>query len=223
MGGVGVNAVVISCSLLVPFVEAAQKARGTSWPVIPIDRSYHLEPAEMKRVIADHIGGLDPSIDTVLVSQGFCGGVWDHVTASRRTVIPRVDDCVSLLLATDDENIPNRKESCHLYIVEPDPEDFDPFIALKDKPADLDGFDDEMLFHYYFDPYGHVDIVDSGVTDCYSIDYVEAAQKCADRVNAELGYVEGSNLMLEKLVAGEWDEQFIVAQPGDLIRHGTFF
>jgi phosphoribosylformimino-5-aminoimidazole carboxamide ribotide isomerase len=29
--------------------------------------------------------------------------------------------------------------------------------------------------------------------------------------------------LLEKLVSGKWDEQFIVARPGHLIRHGDFF
>lgn len=49
------------------------------------------------------------------------------------------------------------------------------------------------------------------------------AQKNADVMNVALDYVEGSNLLLEKLVSGRWDEQFLVAEPGHLIRHGDFF
>ena len=49
------------------------------------------------------------------------------------------------------------------------------------------------------------------------------AQKNADMIHAALDYVQGSNRILEKLVSGEWDEQFLVAEPGHLIRHGDFF
>ena len=45
----------------------------------------------------------------------------------------------------------------------------------------------------------------------------------ADMIHAALDYVQGSNRILEKLVSGEWDEQFLVAEPGHLIRHGDFF
>lgn len=48
-------------------------------------------------------------------------------------------------------------------------------------------------------------------------------QKNADMIHAALDYVQGSNRILEKLVSGEWDEQFLVAEPGHLIRHGDFF
>ena len=42
-------------------------------------------------------------------------------------------------------------------------------------------------------------------------------------MHVSLDYVQGSNLMLEKLVGGRWDRQFLVAEPGHLIRHGDFF
>ena len=57
----------------------------------------------------------------------------------------------------------------------------------------------------------------------YELAYAEQAQKNADMIHAALDYVQGSNRILEKLVSGEWDEQFLVAEPGHLIRHGDFF
>ena len=54
---------------------------------------------------------------------GFCGGSWDQVTAPCRIVIPRVDDCVSLLLQRGDGYVPNLKEMGHLYLYEKDVSD----------------------------------------------------------------------------------------------------
>lgn len=50
-----------------------------------------------------------------------------------------------------------------------------------------------------------------------------AAKVDADRIRAELAYVDGSNLLLEKLLSGRWDRQFFVAEHGTTIRQGAFF
>lgn len=68
-----------------------------------------------------------------------------------------------------------------------------------------------------------LDIIDTGLNNCYDVDYVVAAQESADRIDVSLGYVEGSNRILEKLASGQWDEQFIVVEPGRTIRRGDFF
>ncbi len=215
--------VVLSCSSLKDYIEAAQKACGTEIPVVYLDKKYHAEPADMKQCILKEERKLPAEVDTVLVAMGFCGGAWDHVTCSRRVVIPRVDDCVSLLLQKTDEYNPNLKKTGHLYMVEKDPEDFSFEKMFADQTDIPDGMSREMLFHMYFDSYKWLDIVDTGLTDCYSETYVMKAQEIADSVDASLDYVEGGNYLLEKLVSGKWDEQFLVAEPGHLIRHSDFF
>lgn len=88
---------------------------------------------------------------------------------------------------------------------------------------EFQGLDEETLFHMWFDQYYFLNIIDTGYNDCYELAYAEQAQKNADMIHAALDYVQGSNRILEKLVSGEWDEQFLVAEPGHLIRHGDFF
>lgn len=50
-----------------------------------------------------------------------------------------------------------------------------------------------------------------------------ACSSLRDYIGAALDHVEGSDLLLEKLVMGRWDDQFLVAEPGHLIRHADFF
>ena len=220
------NAMILACSSLTPFVQKAQERCGTSWPITELDRSDHGEPATMQRHILERIAALPAEYDTVLVAMGFCGGAWEQVTVDRRVVIPRVDDCVSLLLHTDERYCPNRKEPGHLYLFENDPKDFSALTLCRD-PDKLDPelrrFDPDFVFHMLFDGYRHMDIIDTGLNDCYSEAYVAAAQEEADRIGAELDYVQGGTLLLEKLVSGRWDRQFLVAEPGQRIRHGSFF
>ena len=236
---------------------------GTSWPVVVVDRSHHVEPAEMKQVVSEAIARITQEYSgsesvrsgqrstesnagrqgadnkagpqgagnsaeplTVLVSMGFCGGTWDHVSFPCRVVIPRVDDCISLLLTTDDTYQPNRKELGHLYLYESDPKDFSALHLIRDggtADPSYRGMSQADLFRYWFTGYHAMDIIDTGLNPCYEVPYVEAAQKEADVINADLGYAQGSNLILEKLVSGRWDAQFLVLEPGRTAIHGDFF
>ena len=81
----------------------------------------------------------------------------------------------------------------------------------------------DIVFNMYFEHYHHLDIIDNGLYDCYDLDYVERAQADANRIHAELDFVPGSNILLEKLVSGKWDEQFFVASPNTRITQGKFF
>lgn len=218
--GKNMGTIILSCSSLEAYVDAAQKKQKTDHPVLYLDRKYHMEPRVMKEKIIEAEKELPETIDTVLVAMGFCGGSWDHVTFSRKTVIPRVDDCISLLLQKTDQYISNLKEPGHMYMVEIDPDDFD---ILTNMPETYPGFEPQELYHMFFDHYSYLDIVDTGLNDCYSEEYAMKTQKNADLMNVAVDYVEGSNHLLEKLVSGQWDEQFLVAEPGHLIRHADFF
>ena len=220
------NAVIVTCSSLSIYVQAAQRSQGTAYPVLELDRLLHVEPERMKDAMLEAVAQLPDDVDTLLVAMGFCGGVWEHVRLNRRVVAPRVDDCVSLLLTRTHDYCPNRKEMGHLYLYEQHPEDFSALRLMSDytrQDATFAALDKETLFHMWFDNYHALDIIDTGMNNCYEEAYVAAAQQNADMISATLDFVEGGNLLLEKLVSGRWDEQFIVAEPNHLLRHGDFF
>ena len=218
--------VILTCSSLYDYVADAQKKMNTSFDVVSIDKSGHNDPEKMKETVKEAIDKMGDDVDTVLVAMAFCGGTWDHVSFDKKIVIPRCDDCVSILLQKGDEYIPNLKEMGHLYLYEMKPEDFSALYLVKGVPKtdnELSGLDPDFLRHMMFDNYHYVDIIDTGLNNCYDEHYVELAQENADQINAVLGYVEGSNHLLEKLVSGKWDEQFLVAEPMHIIKHSDFF
>jgi len=219
---------ILSCTSLLDFIAAAQRSQGTDYPVFTVDRALHLEPEQMKKAVLERINSLPREFDTVLVAMGFCGGVWHETCFDRTMVIPRVDDCISLLLHTDDELHPNLKEDGHLYLYENDPKDFSALTLMHNtnsftQDLDLKNMSRDFLFEMWFHNYRNMDIIDTGLNDCYSEEYAAAAQEQADQIKADLDYVPGSIRLLEKLVSGRWDDQFIVARPGQVIRHGDFF
>lgn len=217
------NTVILSCTTLLEYVQQAQNTCNTNFPVIELNRQYHVEPSKMKEHILQTLAGLSKDIDTVLVAMGFCGGSWQNVSSSKRLVIPRVADCVALELTTPEHYTPDLKETGHMYLFGDAKNGFSIRAIYENL---LEQYDKEMadiIFDRYFEYYYHLDIIDNGLYDCYNLDYVKRAQADADRIHAELDFVPGSNILLEKLVSSQWDEQFFVVEPNHTITQENFF
>lgn len=177
--------------------------------------------ADAKQYPGD-FGCSSPGCETVLVAMGYCGGPWNHIPLSRRVVIPKVDDCITLLLHTDDTPHGNLKEAGHMYFRDCDTGAYS-IEGMKEEICRTYGMEfGTSIFGSWFQNYTNADIIDTGVYDCYSEEYVTEAQKNADLIRCSLGYVEGSNRILEKLVSGQWDAQFIVLESGQEMTEQDF-
>ena len=216
------HTVILSCSSLLLHVEAAQTKMHTRFPVVNLDRRLHAEPKRMRSSILETLEALPPSCETVLAAMGYCGGSWNHIPLSRRVVIPKVDDCITLLLHTDDTPHGNLKEAGHMYFRDCDTGAYS-IEGMKEEICRTYGMEfGTSIFGSWFQNYTNADIIDTGVYDCYSEEYVIEAQKNADLIRCSLGYVEGSNRILEKLVSGQWDAQFIVLESGQEMTEQDF-
>ena len=217
------STIILSCESLEAYVHAAQKAVGTNYPVVWLKQIYHEEPTTMRAHILQTLSALPDDVDTVLVAMGFCGGSWDSIAADRKIVLPRVDDCISLMLHTDDIYHPNLKQMGHMYMLDGDPDKFSPVLMFERLCEKRGTAEAKNLFDLWFANYSHLDIIDTGMADCYSETFVEQAQESADLIGCALDYTIGSNRLLEKLLSGQWDAQFLVAEPGHTIAHRDFF
>jgi len=217
------STVILACSTLQEYVDAAQKKMQTAYPVVLLDKKYHTEPRDMRQQVIQAMEAMEPGVDTVLTAMGFCGGSWADLRFDKRIVIPRVDDCVTILLHTDDTWCPNKKEVGHLYAVSEEPSGFSTTLMYENLLKRYSRQEADLLFDLWFHNYSSLDIVDTGLFDCRRAQYVERMRKDADFIHCTLDYVKGSNHLLEKLVSGNWDRQFLVFEAGQLISQGDFF
>lgn len=217
------NAVILSCQTLTAYVQKAQEACGTDFPVIELDRQYHVEQEKMRRHIMETLQQLPDEIDTVLVAMGFCGGSWQDVSCAKTIVLPRIADCVALSLTTPEQYAPDLKEPGHMYLFGDGETGFSVTAIYDNLYQEHGKVMADIIFNQYFENYYHLDIIDNGLYDCYDPEYVAKAQGEADRIHAQLDFVPGSNLLLEKLVSGVWDHQFLVVAPGVNITQSLFF
>ena len=215
--------IILVCKNLHHHLNCAQQAAGTDFPVIELDTSLHAEPEKMREKILEEIDKIPPEYTTVLVAMGFCGGSWKDVSVSRRIVIPRMDDCITILLTTTDQSISNLKHTGIMYLTDNrDDEMTIPGILsnMLEKYGEKRG---RKLFQVYFDAYQQVSVIDTGAYDSYSPEMVAYAEHSADLIGATVDHVPGSNRVLQKLVTGDWDDQFLVLEPGETMAEEDFF
>lgn len=216
------DTVILACSSMLLHVAAAQNKMGTDFEVLTLDRDLHVEPLKMRDHILETMRGIPGHIQTVLVAMGFCGGSWDDVPVGKQVVIPKVDDCITMLLHTDDTPHPDLKLPGHMYFRDCDTGKYS-IEAMKDKICRDYGMEfGTSIFGSWFSSYTNADIIDTGAYDCYSEEFVAEAQKNADLIRCDLDYVAGSNRILEKLVSGQWDAQFAIVNAGDTVTEQAF-
>ena len=209
------STVILACSALAYYVRAAQKKMNTDYPVIEVDRNYHDRPKLLRSMIEEAMGKIPEEADTLLIAMGACGNCWEGLQWRGTMVIPRMDDCVTILLHEDDKWYPNLKKPGHYYQIDEENDHFLPTNMYRKTVEKYGERRAKRIYGIMFESYTDMEIIDTGVFDCHTEEYVAKIQKEADFVNVPLGYVKGSNLIMEKLVSGNWDDQFIIFSPGE--------
>ena len=214
--------VILVCKNLRFHLEKAQEAMRTDIPVIELNTSLHKDPDKMREKILSEIDRIPSEYDTILAAMGFCGGSWRNVPVSHRVVIPRMDDCITMLLTADDDPIPNRKVPGCMYITDNRDEQMTVPGIRRNLIAQCGEKKGEKVFRLYFKHYSRIGIVDTGIYDSYGPEYQELAKESADLIGGSIIHVPGSNRVLEKLVSGNWDGQFYVLEPGQTLSDKDF-
>ncbi|WP_315307210.1 DUF1638 domain-containing protein [Pseudoramibacter alactolyticus] len=216
--------VILACGNLVHYVMAAQKKCGTHYPVVALNMRLHVDPPKMREAAVDALDRRIPGDrDTVLVAQGYCGGVWEGIAARQKIVIPRFDDCVSIALTTDDTYHPDLKQPGHFYMFNIRSGFFSPERLYRRLAKEHGQAEAQALFDTWFADYDALDVVDTGVEDLTREPFAGKAKRGADLMKAQVHPLPGSNRVLEKLITGRWDDQFMVKAPGEIITRDDFF
>jgi hypothetical protein len=134
-----------------------------------------------------------------------------------------VDDCIAIFLGTRSAYTQQCKIEPGTYYltkgwIEAGSTPFSEFDGMVERY----GLKQATWFHkMMFKNYKRLALINTGQ---YGMDhYREYTRQAATRFELRYEEIAGSNAMVKKLISGDWDDEFVVVQPGDTIRLQDFY
>ena len=191
-----------------------------------LDFGLHTDPARLKEALQRAIDEveLDEAVDTIILGYGLCSqGVIGLRGAHSRLVVPRVDDCISIFLGSGSAyREQTRSEPGTYYLTKGWIEVGEsPFSEHEKTLARYGPERTERIYRLMLKNYKRLALINTGQYDLER--YRDYARRTAERFSLRYEEVEGSTVLVEKMINGPWDEEFAVVQPGDAVGLDLFF
>jgi hypothetical protein len=199
------------------------------------ERGLHNEPADLRGRLQAAIDDAPPAAEAVVLAYGLCGGATAGLVArDRPVVIPRAHDCITLFLGARERYAEEHAKVATYWYVADQLERNDGYragvggLAIgADTDEQLAQTRDEYVERYGEDNadylmevlggwrahYGRAAFVSMGVADEVAAEGAAAAE--AERRGWAFERVEGSLVLLRRLIDGDWDDDVLVLRPGE--------
>ncbi|HEY3426658.1 MAG TPA: DUF1638 domain-containing protein [Negativicutes bacterium] len=208
--------VIIACQTLQDELRMALKETGVNYPVFYIESGLHIQPDSLHRRIQEEINRID-NVELILLVFGYCGNSLMGVTSSQaKMVIAKVDDCIPLLLGSADIRKKISKEM-GTYFITKGWLDYENNIVQEYERCIL-RYGEQRALKVMKTMLGHYKrfmLIDTGAYPVESV--LGRTQDFAKKLNMQHEIATGSLRLLHKLLLGQWDDEFIILEPGQEI------
>ncbi|HWQ40733.1 MAG TPA: DUF1638 domain-containing protein [Desulfosporosinus sp.] len=182
----------------------------------------HREPQKLQFELQQRID-TDTEHDTLLFGYGLCSyGVVDLHSERHTLVIPRVHDCISILMGA--REIYNREfVKCPgtIYLSKGwIDQGAEPLAEFKRYSESYGEESSQWMIDTQYSNYQRVVFIDTGVGN--SEELAKYSSEVAKYIKVDYQERQGSLRLLEKLIQGDWDEEFVVIPPGRMVMQRSF-
>jgi len=190
-----------------------------------LPQGLHRTPGKMPTAIQETLNGVAPEVQTVLLGYGLCSnGVVGVASRAAALILPRVHDCIALLLGSRERYEAEVTACPGTYYITPGWALYGTTSLSSYKHEYLPKYGEETaryIARELLKNYSRVALINHGVGD------IEAARAHAREMAEafDLSYVEipGALDYLGRLVQGPWDnDDFVVVQPNSVISASPF-
>jgi hypothetical protein len=204
------NTIILACNTIANELNLAVKETGSVHRIFWIESGLHNYPKVLKDHLQSELDKLS-NVDCVLLAFGFCGNaVLGLKTGNFKLVIPRVDDCISLLVGSEEKR---RKIGIGTYFLTKGWVDNERNIweeynqtVKKYGRERTDRIYKTLLNHYH-----HLGIIDTGAYDLNS--FLPTSEAIAKDLDLEHIIIPGTMEYFNKLLTGPYDNDFVVIGP----------
>jgi hypothetical protein len=209
------NYLLLACPTLRREIEVTMAEKDLRYPVFYLPNELHQKPEDLNKWLCDFIARL-VNVDYVLLPMGLCGNGTLGVPSGNCTlVLPKSQDCISLLLSDQSLADVDRPKYDFFFTdswldgVGSTSYEYD-FTVQKYGKETAASLMKMMYKHYKYFTY-----IDSGYGD-----YAASAAKIAELaeiVDVEIRRLPGNFGVLRKMLALEFDDDFLIVPPGEKV------
>ncbi len=188
-----------------------------------LDLGLHTDPNNLRAALQTLIDESSQQADTIILGYGLCANAVIGLRATNCTlVIPRVDDCIAIFLGSRSAYHEQfHAEPGTYYLSKGWIEAGDGPLAEYERIAARRGPERaEKLMRLMLRHYTRLVLINTGPHELER--YREYARRTADRFDLRYEEIEGSQDLVNKMIQGPWDDEFVVVPPGGVIRYQDF-
>ena len=189
-----------------------------------LDFGLHVNPQSLRSTLQAAIDAAGETADVVILGYGLCSMAVVGLPASGCTlVVPRVDDCISIFLGSGEAyRALHRAEPGTYYLTKGWIEAGDGPFAEHERLVERYGQERaEWLTGQMLKHYTRLALINTGQHDMDR--YRAYAQETAVRFGLRYEEIPGSDALVNKMLQGPLDAEFVVAAPGVTVRFEDFY
>lgn len=207
------NTVVIACQTIEDEVKAINNTLPDPFPIVWIESGLHNFPARLKERLQQEIDKIS-GVENILLMFGYCGNsIEGLVAAQARLVVPKVEDCISLLLGGNQIRQALSRKTPAFYLTEGWLR-YEKNICWEYEKC-LEKYGEARSLRIYRTMFAHYSTLNFIDTGSYTIEPVmRRTAEFASRLNLKQGIVPGTLKLIAKALLKEWDEDFLIVLPG---------
>lgn len=205
---------ILSCRTIEPELKSAMAQVGCGYEVLWLESGLHNVPRKLNARLQEQLDICDGS-DTVLLAMSFCGNsVVGLKTGNFQLVIPRSDDCITLLLGSLEERMKHRATyfmtegwlagERNLW------REYEECIRKYGREKG------EWIMSTMLEHYRNLALVDTG---CATQEDLEAqTREIAGKLELDYVRIPGTLDFLKQLLTGPWPrDRFVVVPPNSMV------
>ena len=211
---------VIMCEVI---LNEIKDRLPSGWEVVEFEKRLHEHSDRLRGKLKDEIDR-SSGFDIIFLGYGLCGKSTEGlISKGSFIVIPRCDDCISMLLGSAGEykkqfkSEPGTYYLTRGYIGEADDLAAGGFSEIKDK------YDEETwkwIMKEMLKNYKRLVYINTGNYDPGQ--WRDIAKKEAEKFDLHFEEVKGSGDFFNKITGGLWDDDFIIVKPGEAVTSAMF-
>ena len=207
---------IIACKTIEKELLAAIEKNGVMYPVLWLESGLHNSPKKLKARLTELLETVTEG--RVLLAMGSCGNSLDGVVSEHtQLIVPRVDDCISILLGSLQQRQKMSSELAAYFLTEGWMRGERNLWVEHLKMVEKYGEEQAMVIAEML--YGHyrtLALVDCGTSSMDEL--LEESLEMAKTMSLEQKIVPGTLSYLQQLLTGPWPEdRFAVKEPGEAL------